>query len=62
MMGSKITSYGFACYFRSSDVIFVAPDYRNFPQVTFMDMMGDAEMAMKWIFDNIERFLYTIYS
>lgn len=37
-------------------VVFVTPDYRNFPQGMVPDMLEDASLAMQWVFTNIEHF------
>mmetsp|Transcript_16111 Transcript_16111/g.24717 ORF Transcript_16111/g.24717 Transcript_16111/m.24717 type:complete len:402 (+) Transcript_16111:3-1208(+) len=37
-------------------VVFVAPDYRNFPQGTISDMVMDATNAIQWTRDNIHTF------
>ena len=37
-------------------VIFVAPDYRNFPQGTITDMVTDATNAIQWTQDNIHKY------
>ena len=35
-------------------VMVVIPDYRNFPQADVTRMMGDVDMAMQWVFENVE--------
>jgi len=37
-------------------IIFVAPDYRNFPQGTISDSVTDATNAVQWTMDNIEEY------
>merc|ERR1719249_169945 len=37
-------------------IIFVAPDYRNFPQGTISDSVIDATNAVQWTMDNIEEY------
>eukprot|EP01084_Bolivina_argentea_P124003 219741_1 len=37
-------------------VIFVSPDYRNFPQGTISDMVTDATTAIQWTYDNIHKY------
>jgi hypothetical protein len=32
--------------------LFIAPDYRNFPQGTVSDMIEDITTALKWVFEN----------
>lgn len=37
-------------------VVFVSPDYRNFPQGTINDMVIDATNAIQWTQDNIHKY------
>eukprot|EP01083_Nonionella_stella_P094407 264834_1 len=37
-------------------VVFVAPDYRNFPQGTVTDMVTDVTNAVQWTRDNIDKY------
>lgn len=37
-------------------VMVVIPDYRNFPQADVTKMMGDVDMAIQWVRDNVEAF------
>ena len=37
----------------NQDIIVVAPDYRQFPQVRADDMLHDIDTAIQWTFDNI---------
>ena len=39
--------------FMNQDIIVVAPDYRQFPQVRADDMLHDIDTAIQWTFDNI---------
>ena len=39
--------------FMNQDIIVVAPDYRQFPQVRADDMLHDVDTAIQWTFDNI---------
>lgn len=40
----------------SSGIVFVTPDYRNFPQGVLPDMLEDTRRAMDWVFANIHHF------
>eukprot|EP00933_Yihiella_yeosuensis_P044214 TRINITY_DN39313_c0_g1_i2.p1 TRINITY_DN39313_c0_g1~~TRINITY_DN39313_c0_g1_i2.p1 ORF type:complete len:266 (-),score=50.87 TRINITY_DN39313_c0_g1_i2:90-887(-) len=40
--------------FQQSGVLFIAPDYRNFPEVTVGKMVNDVQLAVQWVFDNLE--------
>eukprot|EP01134_Creolimax_fragrantissima_P004208 CFRG4208T1 len=44
LMGKEFSQHG---------VMFVTPDYRNFPQGRIVDMLEDTNLAMRWIFKNI---------
>lgn len=37
-------------------VLVVIPDYRNFPQTGVEGMMGDLDMAVQWVRNNIEEY------
>jgi len=37
-------------------VLFVAPDYRNFPQGKMEDMLLDIKQSVQWVFDHIEKY------
>uniref|UniRef100_A0A7S1U2G1 BD-FAE-like domain-containing protein n=1 Tax=Phaeomonas parva TaxID=124430 RepID=A0A7S1U2G1_9STRA len=38
------------------NVLYFAPDYRNFPQGSVEDMMTDTQQAVEWVFANCERY------
>ena len=42
--------------FMNQDVIVVAPDYRQFPQVVAEEMLQDIDKAIQWTFDNIHNY------
>merc|ERR1712110_1019309 len=35
-------------------VVFVTPDYRNYPQGNISDMVHDVKNALQWVYDNIQ--------
>ena len=39
---------------QENGVIFVAPDYRNFPEVSASKMVGDVELAIQWVLNHID--------
>ena len=43
------------CYSRLG-FVFVAPDYRNFPQVEVDEMITDVDLAIAWVKRNIKRY------
>ncbi|KNC79090.1 hypothetical protein SARC_08502 [Sphaeroforma arctica JP610] len=47
LMGKEFSEHG---------VMFVTPDYRNFPQGRIVDMLEDVNVAIRWIFKNIHRY------
>jgi len=37
-------------------IIFVSPDYRNFPQARISNMVEDVSRAVEWVFKNIDKY------
>uniref|UniRef100_A0A7S4H9D5 BD-FAE-like domain-containing protein n=2 Tax=Guillardia theta TaxID=55529 RepID=A0A7S4H9D5_GUITH len=54
IIGYKTWAFLMGLVFQDNGVVFVAPDYRNFPQGRIPDMVKDVSEAIRWTFENLE--------
>lgn len=54
IIGYKMWGFIMGQLFQKQGVLFVAPDYRNFPEATVGGMVEDVSAAVGWILNNIE--------
>lgn len=54
IIGYKAWAFIMGQLFQRQGVLFIAPDYRNFPQVTVGGMVQDVAAAVAWVLDNLE--------
>jgi len=56
IIGYKAWSASMGKLLSEQNVIYVTPDYRNFPQGSMRDMLEDVDCAMTWVFEHIEEY------
>ena len=54
IIGYKTWAFMMGKVMQSNGIIFVAPDYRNFPQAVAKEMVDDVTLSLQWVFENIE--------
>ena len=54
IIGYKTWGFMMGKVMQANGIIFVAPDYRNFPQAVAKEMVEDVTLAVQWVFDHIE--------
>lgn len=54
MIGYKAWAWLMGQMFQQQGVLFIAPDYRNFPEANVDSMVEDVIQAVGWIFQNVE--------
>mmetsp|Transcript_23232 Transcript_23232/g.41956 ORF Transcript_23232/g.41956 Transcript_23232/m.41956 type:complete len:430 (-) Transcript_23232:44-1333(-) len=52
IIGYKMWGFLMGMLMQRLGILFIAPDYRNFPQVTASDMVEDTVAAVQWCIDN----------
>ena len=59
VIGYKLWAFLMGCVLQERGVVFVCPDYRNFPQGQAPDMVRDVAEALKWAQANAAPVSYT---
>jgi len=54
IIGYKMWGWIMGQLFQRQGVLFIAPDYRNFPEATVPTMVEDINVAVHWILNNLE--------
>jgi prenylcysteine alpha-carboxyl methylesterase len=54
IIGYKTWAFMMGKVMQANGIIFVAPDYRNFPQAVAKEMVDDVMLSVQWVFDNIQ--------
>ncbi|CAE8740802.1 unnamed protein product, partial [Polarella glacialis] len=54
IIGYKAWGFIMGQLFQQYGVLFIAPDYRNFPEASVGSMVEDVIMALGWIFENLD--------
>eukprot|EP00930_Biecheleria_cincta_P005738 TRINITY_DN106680_c0_g1_i1.p1 TRINITY_DN106680_c0_g1~~TRINITY_DN106680_c0_g1_i1.p1 ORF type:complete len:433 (+),score=69.31 TRINITY_DN106680_c0_g1_i1:257-1555(+) len=54
IIGYKAWGFIMGQIFQQCGVLFIAPDYRNFPEVTVSQMVDDVIRAVGWVYGNLE--------
>jgi prenylcysteine alpha-carboxyl methylesterase len=54
IIGYKAWGYMMGQVFQKQGVLFIAVDYRNFPEATVSGMVEDVKLAINWILQNLE--------
>jgi prenylcysteine alpha-carboxyl methylesterase len=54
IIGYKTWAFMMGKVMQANGIIFVAPDYRNFPQAVAKEMVCDVTLAVQWVLDHVE--------
>jgi prenylcysteine alpha-carboxyl methylesterase len=54
IIGYKTWGFMMGKVMQANGIIFVAPDYRNFPQAVAKEMVCDVTLAVQWVLDHVE--------
>lgn len=54
IIGYKMWGWIMGQVFQKQGVLFIAPDYRNFPEATVPTMVHDVALAIDWVLSNLE--------